>query len=81
MPKKSTSPKTARSLRSKTKQKRQEQDIESLASLSFPVKSTKFKRKQKKAALSTVSKDLKQASIDSPERVTGPIAQILTETK
>ena len=86
MPKKSTSPKTARSLRSKTKQKRQEQDIESLASISSPVKNSKSKKllpicKHKKAALPTVSKDLKQASVDLPERKKGTIAQVVKETK
>ena len=84
--KKTSSPKITRSLRSKTAQKRQEQDIESLASLSSPVKSNKSKklppiRERKKAALLTVSEDLKQASVDSPEREKGPIAQVVTETK
>ena len=64
------------------KQKRQEQEIESLASLlSSPVRSTKSKLKQKKAALPTVSEDLKQASVDSPERKKGPIAQVATQKK
>ena len=57
--------------------------MESLASLSSLVKSTKSKKllSQKKAALTTVSKDIKQASVDSPEREKGPIAQVITETK
>ena len=57
-----------------------------MASLSSPVKSTKSKklppvRERKKAVLPTVSENLKQASIDSPEREKGTIAQVVTETK
>ena len=61
--------------RSKTKQLKQQREIESLALLSSPVPAS---RKPKK--LSTVSEDQKQASVDSPERKR-TIAQVVTETK
>ena len=82
MPKKLTSLTFLRST-AKAKQKRQQQDIESLASVSSPVKSSKSKklppiRKQKRAALPTVSEE---ASIDSPGREKGAIAQVVMETK
>ena len=72
--------------RSKSKEKKQEQEIESLASLSSPVKSSKSKRlppirQRKKAALPTVSEDLKQVAIDLLERKKGIIAQVVTEIK
>ena len=81
--KKANSPKITRS---KLKQKRQEQEIESLVSLSSPVKSSKSTklppiRKLKKVALPTVSKDLKQAAVDLPKREKGTIAQVVIETK
>ena len=81
--KKTSSPKITRS---KTKQKKQEQEIEYLASLSSPVKSSRSKklppiRKRKKAALPTVSEDLKQATVNSPEREKGTIAQVVMEIK
>ena len=48
--------------RSKTKQPKQQREIESLASLSSPVATRNPKK------LSTVSEDQNQAAVDSPER-------------
>ena len=61
--------------RSKAKQQRQQHEIDSLASLSSPVTSCKPKK------LSTVSKDQKQATFNSPEQEQETIAQVVAATK
>ena len=53
-----------------TASKKQRKEIDSLASLSSPPKSSKSKKSPKK-----------QASLESPEREKGIIAQAVTETK
>ena len=72
-PKKSKTPNVPKITRS-TASKRQQQEIDSLASVSFPVKSSKSKRSP------PVSKE-KQDSIESPEHKQGIIVQVVTETK
>ena len=72
-PKKSKTPNIPKITRS-TANKRQQQEIDSLASVSAPVKSSKSKKSP------PVSKE-KQASIELPERKKGIIAQAVTERK
>ena len=79
MPKKTSSWKKvtdSSTTRSKAKKKRQKELSDSLASLSFPVKTCSTRNPKK---LPTVSEDLKQAVVISPECEKGTIAQVVTK--
>ena len=63
--------------RSKTKQQKQQREIEYLALLNSPVVSRKLNPKK----LSTVNKDQNQATVDLQEREKETIAQVVMVTK